>query len=159
MATREADVIVIGGGVSGLYAADQLCQRGFRVVVLEASDRFGGRTQTVPVNIAGGTASPEATAAVAAGEYDGVYADLGGMWLGPSHTDMHELAKTLGVEMFPQFDDGKAFLDDGTASGTGPNGVGVKTYVAVLSSTTAQRIPAQMAAASCSLPRPQSPII
>lgn len=43
---READVIVIGAGVSGLAAAMALRQAGRSVIVLEARDRIGGRVWT-----------------------------------------------------------------------------------------------------------------
>ena len=45
------DVIVIGAGASGLTAAEQLGKSGFRVMILEARARIGGRmyTQTDPV--------------------------------------------------------------------------------------------------------------
>lgn len=41
---READVIIIGAGFSGLTAARNLAQAGISVVVLEGRDRIGGRT-------------------------------------------------------------------------------------------------------------------
>lgn len=44
---READVIVIGGGVAGLSAAGALGRAGLRVILLEARDRLGGRVLTV----------------------------------------------------------------------------------------------------------------
>jgi hypothetical protein len=42
------DVIVIGGGIAGLYCADLLAQNedGYRVLLLEATDRWGGRIET-----------------------------------------------------------------------------------------------------------------
>ena len=39
----DADVVVIGAGAAGLTAAARLAQRSFRVLVLEARDRIGGR--------------------------------------------------------------------------------------------------------------------
>lgn len=42
----ESDVIVIGGGVSGLAAARELAGAGRRVTLLEARDRLGGRIHT-----------------------------------------------------------------------------------------------------------------
>ena len=95
---EAADVIVIGAGISGLYAADQLSRRGHSVIVLEATNRVGGRTETVQLE-------------------DGMYADLGAMWLGPTQANMLHLAKELGITLFPQFDEGKSFLDNGTKIG------------------------------------------
>ena len=61
-AAQTADVIVVGGGFSGLAAARALKAAGRRVVVLEARDRVGGRVKP--------------------GRIAGVTIDLGGMWLG-----------------------------------------------------------------------------
>jgi monoamine oxidase len=44
----DADVIVIGAGVAGLSTALPLAQAGWRVLVLEARDRAGGRIFTLP---------------------------------------------------------------------------------------------------------------
>ncbi|MDB6095060.1 MAG: FAD-dependent oxidoreductase [Verrucomicrobia bacterium] len=44
---EATDVVVIGGGVSGLSAARELSRAGFRVTLLEARDRLGGRIHTV----------------------------------------------------------------------------------------------------------------
>src|SRR6187551_3816669 len=47
-AAMDADVIVIGAGVSGLAAALRLSRAGRRVLVLEARERVGGRILTLP---------------------------------------------------------------------------------------------------------------
>ena len=41
-APREADVLVLGAGISGLAAARTLVDKGLSVIVLEARDRIGG---------------------------------------------------------------------------------------------------------------------
>jgi monoamine oxidase len=45
-ASKEATVIVIGAGVSGLAAARRLADEGVNVIVLEGRDRIGGRVWT-----------------------------------------------------------------------------------------------------------------
>lgn len=44
--TTDFDVVVLGGGFAGLTAAREASQRGCSVVLLEASNRLGGRTWT-----------------------------------------------------------------------------------------------------------------
>lgn len=46
---RNHDLVVVGGGITGLAAAWEAHQRGVDVVVLEASDRPGGKLRTSPV--------------------------------------------------------------------------------------------------------------
>jgi hypothetical protein len=41
-----SNVVVVGGGIAGLYCARELAGRGYHVQVLEATDRFGGRVET-----------------------------------------------------------------------------------------------------------------
>ena len=40
---RVPHVCVVGAGIAGLRCADLLAMRGFRVTILEARDRIGGR--------------------------------------------------------------------------------------------------------------------
>jgi monoamine oxidase len=63
----DAEAIVAGAGLAGLVAARELTAAGRRVLVLEARDRVGGRTWTVPFDRAG------------------VRVDLGAEWLSPRH--------------------------------------------------------------------------
>ncbi|KAG2485737.1 hypothetical protein HYH03_015546 [Edaphochlamys debaryana] len=51
-AAQTWDLVIVGAGVAGLAAARHATQNGLKnVLVLEARDRIGGRTYTVPLNI------------------------------------------------------------------------------------------------------------
>ncbi|GAQ85189.1 amine oxidase [Klebsormidium nitens] len=96
MTSMEYEVIVVGGGLSGLAAADKLSKQGLKVLVLEASDRFGGRTLTVRSE-------------------DGGAHDLGGRWLAPSQHLMHALCAELGISVRKQHTGGYAIMHPGGA--------------------------------------------
>src|SRR5437879_9290414 len=46
MPENRAGVIIVGAGIAGLTAAEELCAAGLRVIILEARDRIGGRIFT-----------------------------------------------------------------------------------------------------------------
>jgi monoamine oxidase len=41
------DILIVGGGAAGLMAANKLLGNGYKVVILEANDRLGGRIHTI----------------------------------------------------------------------------------------------------------------
>jgi hypothetical protein len=44
----QGEVIIVGAGIAGLYAAELLISQGVKVTILESSDRWGGRIRSVP---------------------------------------------------------------------------------------------------------------
>src|SRR2546426_10519561 len=86
-ATRSADVIVVGAGLAGLTAARTIVNAGRSVIVLEARDRVGGRTLNHPLA-------------------NGVYAELGGMFTGPTQDRIQALAAEVGVGTFATYNTG-----------------------------------------------------
>lgn len=87
------DAIVVGGGLSGLSAARTLTDAGAEVVVVEARERAGGRTEGLLME-------------------DGTPLELGGQWLGEGHTRMRELVAELGLNTFRTYnDEGELLLD------------------------------------------------
>ena len=54
MNATKYDVIVVGAGAAGLVAGCTLAEAGWRVVIVEARDRIGGRIWTRKVTLASG---------------------------------------------------------------------------------------------------------
>jgi monoamine oxidase len=85
------DVVIIGAGLSGLTAARVLAKANKKILVLEAQERVGGRTWSLPV-----------------GQND--FIDVGGQWIGKGHDRMYQLVAEAGLKTFPTFTEGKSIL-------------------------------------------------
>lgn len=94
---QDVDVVVLGAGLAGLCTARHIVETAsgapVRVAVVEASDRVGGRNLTERVGARG---TPF---------------DLGGQWVGPTHTELLALAAELGVSTAKQYCTGRKVLD------------------------------------------------
>lgn len=86
----SCDVVVIGAGLSGLVCARRLVERGLSVRILEARDRVGGRTLSVP--------------------FRDRRVDVGGQWLSPGQPQLAALARELGVGTVPQYRTGRSVI-------------------------------------------------
>ncbi|KAJ4177001.1 hypothetical protein NW767_015260 [Fusarium falciforme] len=71
------DVIVLGAGYAGLTACRDLCTAGYKVLLLEARDRLGGRTYTT--------------------EVDGHLYEMGGTWIHWNQPHMYREMSRYGV--------------------------------------------------------------
>ncbi|MFT3764596.1 MAG: flavin monoamine oxidase family protein [Minicystis sp.] len=123
------DVVVVGAGIAGLYAARELAQKGASVAVIEARDRVGGRTWSEQIA--------------------GITFDRGGQWIGPGQKRMVALARELGCATFPTWAKGKKTLDvagklstyDGTIPNLSPANLLVLQYGLSRAESMRKRIP------------------
>lgn len=81
--TLDADVIIVGAGLAGLNAALLLEQAGFKIKVVEATDRLGGRVHTAKESDVPG------------------HPELGGNGIGGGYARVLDAAQKYGVSMGP----------------------------------------------------------
>ncbi|MFS4467230.1 flavin monoamine oxidase family protein [Maribacter sp. 2210JD10-5] len=79
----DADVIIVGAGLSGLNAALTLENTGYKVMVVEATDRFGGRVHTAKESDVPG------------------HPELGANGIGGGYARLLDAAQKYGVEIGP----------------------------------------------------------
>ncbi len=95
MKSINADIVIVGAGLSGLAAAVELTAQGHDVLLLEARERPGGRILTR--HVAG---------------LDDAALDLGPSWVWPENGRMIKLIDELGLKTFPQFAEGRLVFED-----------------------------------------------
>jgi monoamine oxidase len=86
---KHQKVIIVGGGLAGLYAAYLLEQKRVPYLLLEASSRLGGR-------ILGAQSK----------QHPEHYFDLGPAWIFPHQRKIQDLVKQLGIALFEQYASG-----------------------------------------------------
>ncbi|MXN45704.1 NAD(P)-binding protein [Shinella kummerowiae] len=93
---KSYDVVIVGAGLAGLYAARALSAAGVDFIVIEARDRIGGRILAVD-----GSGKPTD---------DGF--DLGPSWYWPEmQPAMAELVSEVGLQSFPQNSEGDVVFE------------------------------------------------
>jgi len=102
----KVDVVVVGGGLSGLVAARRVARSGRRVLLVEARTRVGGRLLNHRLK-------------------DGTTIESGGAFIGPTQTHIAALAKELKVATFKEYNTGNSVYISSTTgrleySGTVP---------------------------------------
>jgi monoamine oxidase len=88
----NADIAIIGGGLSGLALAERLQRAGTDYTLLEARDRLGGR--------------------ILSKVFDGAAFDLGPAWFWPVQPRMAALVDRLRLDVFEQFSEGAIVSED-----------------------------------------------
>jgi len=103
---KQVDVVVVGGGLSGLVAARKVARAGRKVLVVEARRRVGGRLLNHRL-------------------HDGSVIEAGGAFVGPTQDHILALARELKVPTFDEYAEGKnvyisSLLGRQTYTGTVP---------------------------------------
>ncbi len=96
MIQQEAEIAIVGAGLSGLALADMLTRQGREVVVLEARDRVGGRVLSRPATVR------------SQHQYD-----LGPAWIWPHNHRMLALVERFDLELIGQNSAGNLVFQDG----------------------------------------------
>ncbi|MFQ3182163.1 MAG: monoamine oxidase [Polaribacter sp.] len=84
-------IIILGGGLSGIYLGFRLKKAGFAIKILEASDSIGGRINTKNVK--------------------NTKIELGAAWLWRSNSELLKVCNELDLPLFPQHMKGDALFE------------------------------------------------
>ena len=88
----KTDVLIIGGGLSGLALAEALQRQGRGFLLVEARDRLGGRIKSEVI--------------------DGTAYDVGPTWFWPGQMRIAGLIQRFGLQVFDQYAQGELSFED-----------------------------------------------
>ena len=88
----QTEVLIVGGGLSGLALADHLSQQGVDFLLVEAHERLGGRILTKTLS---------------GGKFD-----LGPAWFWPGQPRLAELVRRFEIPIFEQYSTGDLIYQD-----------------------------------------------
>lgn len=94
--TITTDVIIVGGGLSGLALASHLQSAGITYQLIEARPRLGGRIKSASFDL----------------DEDHAACDLGPSWFWPGQWRMEKLVETLELSVFEQYAEGEQRLEN-----------------------------------------------
>jgi len=105
---QDIPVVIIGGGLSGLYAAFLLEQKGIAYRLLEARDTLGGRIAVAKYPDAHATNN---NTDIDQAESSAAF-DLGPSWFWPDYqTQLSTLIESLDLSRFAQFEEGDMMVE------------------------------------------------
>lgn len=84
-------ILIIGGGISGIYLGNRLKKEGFSIKILEANDRIGGRIYTKKIH--------------------NTEVELGATWLWRYNPELIKLCNELKISLFEQNMNGDALFE------------------------------------------------